>query len=55
MYKLKSTEFFRKKFKKLSKKNSMLETQVSNTLKKLQGDPFYSSLGSHKIVTRFNE
>lgn len=51
VYILQPTDYFLKKFKKLTKKQAKLQKRVSEQLEKLRQDPKDPSLGSHKVTT----
>jgi mRNA-degrading endonuclease YafQ of YafQ-DinJ toxin-antitoxin module len=51
MYELETTSYFRKKYRKLTSKNSELITRVEKTLNQLAKNPKHKNLKSHKIMS----
>lgn len=49
MFELERSDYFKKKYKKLVKRNSRLEKQVADCLSVLQENPFHQSLDTHKV------
>lgn len=49
MYELQTTSNFRKKYKKLARKNKKLQNAVEKTLELLRSNPKYKSLKTHKV------
>lgn len=51
MYKIESTSYFRKKYKKLTQTNKFLQAKILKVLETLRSNPFCKSLKSHKVNT----
>lgn len=49
MFELRFTPLFRRKYKKLIRRNERLEKQIDETLERLATDPTDSGLRSHKV------
>ena len=49
---IKTTTTFDRSYKRLSKKNSFLNSIVPEVVKKIRRDPFETSLHSHKVISR---
>lgn len=51
-YRLSPTPFFKRKYRKLTTKNSILKEKIVATLKYLQVNPFLLNLQTHKVNSR---
>jgi mRNA-degrading endonuclease YafQ of YafQ-DinJ toxin-antitoxin module len=54
MFTLHTSEYFKKKYQKLTKDNSKLKENLKKALKLLETDPFSVSLKTHKVNTKNN-
>lgn len=52
MYKLVSNSNFKKKYKKLIKKNSELQSVILKFMTTLANDPLFPSIKTHKVMSR---
>ena len=52
MYKLVATKPFDRKYKKVTKRNKILQEKIIQTLEKLKNNPFDITLDTHKSNTR---
>lgn len=52
MFELEFSKYFKKKYKKLTSKNSLLISKIKKTLIQLEKNPEDNSIGSHKINSK---
>lgn len=51
-YRIRTTPSFNRRFKKLSKKNSVLKNSIYEVLNRLSINPYQKSLKTHKVNSR---
>lgn len=51
MYRFNRTNHFKRKYKKLAYRNSILNKAVTNALVRLASDPFDLSLRTHRVIS----